>query len=343
MPVEWVAEMVPLLRDRQPSLTQEIVSALRKSPAPNDDSSSLTEELLAVGRDSKHSAELRLAALAAVPGGVKKVESQLLELLSQNLDGEQPVSSRAAAVEVLVKAVLTSEQLIAIAGQLPYVSPLDIDGLIGAFERSTDEAVGVALVTGLVDSPARSALRPETLKPRLAKFTGKVSSEAERLYEVLRADRAEQQAYLEHLVATLPEGDIRRGQLVFRSAKAACSSCHAIGYLGGTVGPDLSRIASIRNQRDLLEAVVFPSASLVRSYEPSTVVTVDGVTHNGLIREESSEGILLATGPEKQVRLSREEIEEILPSSVSVMPSGLDKQLTVQQLADLLAFLQSRK
>jgi len=343
MPAEWVAEMVPLLHDKQTNLAQEVVSALRKSPAAKDDANSLTEELLAVGRDPELSTELRLAALAAVPGGVEEVESQLLELLSQNLDGEQPVSSRAAAVDVLVKAVLTSEQLIAIAGQLPHVSPLDIDGLISAFERSTDEAVGVALVTGLVDSPARSALRPETLKPRLAKFTGKVTTAAERLYEVLRADRAEQQAYLEHLVVTLPEGDIRRGQLVFRSAKAACSSCHAIGYLGGTVGPDLSRIASIRNQRDLLEAVVFPSASLVRSYEPSTVVTVDGVTHNGLIREDNSEGILLATGPDKQVRLSREEIEEIFPSSVSVMPSGLDKQLTVQQLADLLAFLQSRK
>ena len=343
MPAEWHAEMVRLLRKSQPSLTKEVVAALRKLPASNVDSSALTEELLAVGRNSNWPTELRLAALAAVPGGVQKLEPQLFDLLSQNLDSEQPVSSRAAAVEVLAGARLTSEQLISLTRKLPSVSPLDIDGILKVFERSSEEAVGVALVNALVDSPARSALRTESLKPRLAKFTGKVTTEAQRLYEVLRADHAEQQAYLEHLVATLPVGDIRRGQLVFRSAKAACSSCHAIGYLGGVVGPDLSRIASIRNQRDLLEAVVFPSASLVRSYEPSTVVTTDGVTHNGLIREETSTGILLATGPDKQVRISHEDIEEISPSSVSVMPSGLDKQLSVQQLADLIAFLESRK
>ncbi|GAF83132.1 unnamed protein product, partial [marine sediment metagenome] len=82
---------------------------------------------------------------------------------------------------------------------------------------------------------------------------------------------------------------------------------------------------------------------LVRSYEPSSVVTMDGLVHNGVVREETNEAILLATGPDKQVRILRDEIEEIVPSSVSVMPDGLDKQLSPQQLADLVAFLESAK
>ena len=60
-------------------------------------------------------------------------------------------------------------------------------------------------------------------------------------------------AKIEELLTLLPSGDIKRGQLVFNSQKAACASCHAIGYLGGTVGPDLTHIGKIRSERDLLE------------------------------------------------------------------------------------------
>ncbi|MCA9233041.1 MAG: c-type cytochrome, partial [Planctomycetales bacterium] len=342
LPMDWLVELERLVRSDEIALTREAVAVLRKVPAKGSGVKALTVALVALGHNEDAPEDLRLAALAAVPGGLREVDEGLLGLLGENLDSEQPVSSRAAAVDVLVKAVLTNGQLIELTETLASVSPLDIEGLLKAFERSQDETLGAALVAALAASPARSALREESLKPLMAKFPATVAEKAERLYEVLRTDRAEQHAHLEHLLATLPEGDIRRGQLVFMSAKAACSSCHEIGYLGGNVGPDLTHIAKIRSARDLLEAVVFPSASLVRSYEPSTVVTADGVVLNGLIREQTEEGILLATGPDKEVRLAHDEIEEILPSSVSVMPAGLDKQLTLQQLADVMAFLQSR-
>jgi putative heme-binding domain-containing protein len=141
----------------------------------------------------------------------------------------------------------------------------------------------------------------------------------------------------------LPAGNVRRGQEVFHSAKAACAACHAIGYLGGRVGPDLTRIARIRNQRDLLEAIIFPSASVVQNYEPVTVITVDGHVYNGLIQRETDEELVLATGPDKEQRIANSEIDEIKRSKVSVMPAGLDKQLTPQQLADLVKFLTTRK
>ena len=99
-------------------------------------------------------------------------------------------------------------------------------------------------------------------------------------------DVAKQRARLEELLATLQGGDVRRGQAVFNSTKASCSACHAIGYMGGNVGPDLTHIAKIRNERDLLESIVFPSASIVRSYEPVAIATKDGKLFNGLIRRE---------------------------------------------------------
>ena len=142
---------------------------------------------------------------------------------------------------------------------------------------------------------------------------------------------------------TLSAGDVRRGQLVFHSEKAACYSCHAIGYRGGNVGPDLTRIGSVRSERDLLEAIVFPSASLVRSFEPIAVATSDGKVYNGLLRGETADELRLATGVNQEARIARREIDEIRPSTVSIMPAGLDQQLTHQELADLVAFLKACK
>jgi putative heme-binding domain-containing protein len=129
--------------------------------------------------------------------------------------------------------------------------------------------------------------------------------------------------------------------VVFNSPKAACASCHTIGYLGGKVGPDLTRIGSTRTERDLLEAIVFPSLSFVQSYEPVVVSTHDGRSFSGVIRPGGPSEVVVATGPDQETRLAREEVENVRPGQVSVMPSGLDQQLTPRELADLVAFLKA--
>ena len=93
---------------------------------------------------------------------------------------------------------------------------------------------------------------------------------------------------------------------------------------GGNVGPDLTKVGEVRSERDLLEAIVYPSASLIRSYEPVVATTADGKVLNGLLRNETSDEILLVTGANQEARIPRADIEEIRPSSVSVMPAGLD-------------------
>ena len=195
-------------------------------------------------------------------------------------------------------------------------------------------------------SPSRrpfSSLRVDAVKAHLAKYGPAVQKQAEALYAKLNVDAAKQKARLEQLMATLSAGDVRRGQLVFHSEKAACYSCHAIGYRGGNVGPDLTKIGSVRAERDLLEAIVFPSASFVRSFEPIAVATSDGKVYNGLLRGETADELILATGVNQEARIARREIEEMRPSTVSVMPAGLDQQLTPQELADLVAFLKACK
>jgi putative heme-binding domain-containing protein len=64
---------------------------------------------------------------------------------------------------------------------------------------------------------------------------------------------------------------------------------------------------------------------------------------NGLVRKESADEIILATGPNTEVRIARSDILEMRPGTVSIMPAGLDEQLSRQELADLLAFLKATK
>jgi putative heme-binding domain-containing protein len=180
----------------------------------------------------------------------------------------------------------------------------------------------------------------------LTSSLARCSDEARRAAAELLTGRTkttqEQAEQLDELVRTLPTGDIRRGQAVFNSAKAACSTCHAIGYLGGNFGPDLTRIGQVRNERDLLEAIVFPSASFVRSYEPVLVTTKSDI-HNGILRGDNATELVLATGPTTEVRLPRGEIAATLPGTVSPMPQGYDQILSAQELADLVAFLRASR
>jgi putative heme-binding domain-containing protein len=128
---------------------------------------------------------------------------------------------------------------------------------------------------------------------------------------------------------------------VFNSPKVACISCHSIGYLGGKIGPDLTRIGQVRSERDLLEAILFPSASFARGYEPVVVTKQSGETLTGLLRSELSDTIVLVSGAGAETRIPRGDIIDMQPGTVSIMPAGLADQLSRQELADLLAFLKA--
>jgi len=342
-PHDWIVRLTAVLNSDNAELQNEAIAAVRHLRLPPKQSAPLTEALLKIGANSRAATMLRVQALAAVPGGLTSMGPSLFDFLRSHLDADQPVAIRTAVAEICATAKLSSDQLRLLAQTLPKVGPLETERLLDAFASSTDEQVGLALVSALKASPARSSLRVETLKPRLAKFPPVVQQQAEQLYAMLEADAAKQKGRLEQLLASLKDGDVRRGQAVFNSSKAACSACHAIGYLGGKVGPDLTHIGKIRSERDLLEAIVFPSASLVRSYEPVQVTTKSGKVHNGLIRKDTPEEIVLVTGPNQEVRIARDDIEEMQPSKISVMPAGLDQQLTLRELADLVAFLKACK
>jgi putative heme-binding domain-containing protein len=120
--------------------------------------------------------------------------------------------------------------------------------------------------------------------------------------------------------------------------KATCATCHTIGAGGGHFGPDLTSIQRDRSAHDLLEAIVYPSASFVREFESYRIKTKDG-EHTGIIRERTPDAIVLAASAQTAVRIARADILSTEILDMSLMPQGFDQLLNNQEMADLMAFI----
>ena len=141
----------------------------------------------------------------------------------------------------------------------------------------------------------------------------------------------------------LKNGNSERGRGIFFSPRTACATCHTVGSEGRHIGPDLTKIGTVRSGRNLLESILFPSLTLAQGYQSIIIATEDGKDFQGMVAAETADSIMLrdAIGVETAVR--RHEIREIRPSAVSLMPTGLEHGVTREEFADLLAYLQSLK
>jgi putative membrane-bound dehydrogenase-like protein len=334
-PACWEEPFVESLAWYGPTL---ITSALRAVPLTGEQYLSMLEKAdqKAV---LKWDADARVRLLSAAPPGVVEPTDEVFAKAVEQLKGEKAGDAR----EALVRAKLSGDRLWELAEVLPDVSPIHLPPLLALFSKGGEVGPGLALVRALRTPKLRAAVRADEVKTLLAKYPMKVHDEAAKLYAEIEEAKKELTAKLDTLLKDTQPGDVRRGQAVFNSAKAACASCHKVHYVGGLIGPDLTKIGSIRSDRDLLEAVVFPSASFVRSYEPVRVDTKDGKSVNGILKADRPDEVVLTVSATEEVRIARKDIDELKPGVVSVMPAGLDQQLSKQELADLVAFLRSLK
>jgi len=220
---------------------------------------------------------------------------------------------------------------------------LELPHLLAAFEHSGNGSIGRKLVAVLTKAPGRSGLTAEAVRRTLRGYPAEVRAVARPLLKQLDVDTGQQKARLAELTPLLKEGDLTRGRAVFFGTKAACSACHTVRSEGGRVGPDLSKIGTIRTGADLLESIIFPNASFARGYEPYVVATKGGKVHTGIIARETAEAIYLCTAERAEIRIARSAIDSIHRGKVSIMPQGLDAQLSRQELGDLIAYLRSLK
>lgn len=351
LPAAWDQPLAKWLREAPASPQRELVRVLAqldlsKSPA-------VTQELLARAQEA---AELEdsLRFLAALPAGAacdnRHLEAGLLQGLASRPSDEQlgesdtAVSLQALASQALQRVKLSSasgqELLSSLAEQSPRVLPIAVEAL----SRIGDDSLDIHMLTLLGQLPAARTLSQDQLLNLYRHRSKALQGAATEAVASLTRPSSDIEQQVDQMLARLTSGDPVRGLQLFRSNKTACSGCHRLGYVGGEIGPDLSRIGSSRSRRALLEAILFPSARLEQSYQPTKILTQDGQVYNGLITKHlSPTQFELQLTADKALVLSTEDVAEQQTSELSIMPSGLAELLTPEELSDLLSILESAK
>lgn len=137
-------------------------------------------------------------------------------------------------------------------------------------------------------------------------------------------------------------GDADRGEAVFRRKELQCVTCHAVGDSGGELGPPLDEIGrTYRTGAEMLETIVEPSKKILPDYQLQIVVTTDGETLSGRVVGEATDSLTLLQVDHQKRLVPFADIEAISTGDVSMMPAQLLQSLTVQEAADLVAYLLS--
>jgi putative heme-binding domain-containing protein len=129
--------------------------------------------------------------------------------------------------------------------------------------------------------------------------------------------------------------DPPRGRLVFGRF---CGNCHRLGGEGHDVGPDLEAVRH-HAPSQVLTSILDPNREVSPNYLEYLVTTRDGRTTSGVIVAETVTGVTLRRAGGAQETVLRRDIEEMAGTNRSLMPEGLEQSVSVQDMADLLAFL----
>jgi putative membrane-bound dehydrogenase-like protein len=321
-----LAELIERLPDSlRKEMPDELLEALART-------SPLTRDVL---EDPEASVEMQAAAARLLANAFWDREATLLELRELlHPRHAPPVQSAAArglaqhADEVVADYLLEnwrshSPSLRAQILDLIFTRTTWIHRLLQSIEQ---EAIPAAHV---------DAVRRQQL---LSHRAVTVREEAERVLAAsINPDR--QQLIEQYLPVAELQGDPDLGRVVFGKQ---CSVCHRMEGVGHAVGPDLSALTD-KSTEGLLAAILDPNRAIEDRYLEYLVVDEDGRQHRGMIANETSNSITLLAQEAKQTDLLRSSIELLTATGQSLMPEGLEKELPLEAMADLFAYLRASR
>lgn len=341
-------------------------------PASEFEKTPPTKYMLEIVNDARRSTGLRARALAMLPAGTPELSGGLLKEFLHSSDANlkretvrtlQLAPRTGLLPEVLRVAAdpnadvnLRAEAVGGLCG-VPHEEPLppDIEELLLQYARGDVPISEKAVPEANDRTVAVRDLQEEAIRGLRGRGTpgSKIGAALAEIRKTQSGDLAAsldvalgqpgQEPVLAEVLAEA--GDAERGRRVFFHHNGPlCARCHTVEGRGGNVGPDLSVIARTMDRKKLAESIFEPSREISPQFITWVVVTEDGKTVNGIIVKEAGNGDLEIGNARGEVTLVKgAEIEERLPSKVSVMPEGLHKQMTVEEFRDLLKYLEGLK
>jgi putative membrane-bound dehydrogenase-like protein len=336
----WSAPVANWLNEASPEVRARLVDQLAKM-----DLAQATEVQAALLKLAKESSDpvARLQLLASLPGGTRAGDLGLEQSVLNALQSDESSNAQWALL-ALKRIQLTNSGGTQLLARLKDQQPRTLAVAVEAINRLGDDQLDQTMLETLAELPAARTLSMDQLRNAYRNRNSSLRGLADKTVAELSRSSEDIQSQVAATLNRLGPGDPIRGLQLFRSNKAQCSGCHRLGYVGGEIGPELTRIGGSRTREALLEAILFPSARLEQSYQSTKVLTVDGQIYNGLIKRQDASGTVeLQLTVDKTITLKTEDIERQEPSSVSIMPAGMLELLTIDELSDLLALLESGK
>lgn len=200
---------------------------------------------------------------------------------------------------------------------------------------SRDEWVN-ALLDNIEDGTVGlNEISPANRQRLLKHANSKIQQRAEALWKSGAGTRAEVLA--KYQSATTLSGDASKGATVFANT---CAVCHFLRGQGHAVGPNLAALAD-KTPADFLTAILDPNAVVEPRFIAYNIDTKDGRSLTGVVSAETATTLTLTQGGGAQETVLRSDIQEMRASGLSLMPEGLEQNMTPQDLANLIAYLKT--
>jgi len=275
--------------------------------------------------------EQQLAAIDLL-AATEEISNAVAERLSKLLRPAEPVDLQKSALEALLRTGLVDRILQAWSA----LSPARREQTLN-FILSRDESVRV-LLARLEDQSVSAGdigaiYRDQLLNHR----NSQIREQANELLGI--ASSQTRSAIVEDWSNRIAErtGNSSAGQAVFRKH---CATCHKLQDTGQEAGTSLEALRD-RSTHALVAAILDPNKAVETKFLSYTALTNDGLTISGMLQSETGNSVTLLGTDGKPQQLLRSNLQQLIASNRSFMPEGLEKDLSPQELADVIAFVQA--
>ena len=134
------------------------------------------------------------------------------------------------------------------------------------------------------------------------------------------------------------DGDPHHGERVYMRSELQCVNCHAIGGVGGQVGPDMTSLGASAPLDYIIESLFNPNAKIKEGFHSVTVLTAGGMVVSGIEVEGTDSELILRNAKNELVRIPRADVLET-KAGKSLMPTGVIDRLPMGEQIDLISFL----